>query len=165
MAKPLWLTDREQAAWRSYRQMNRVLYAQLARDLARDTGLSDPDYDVLSTLSESMGHALRASELSTHLRWSSSRLAHHIGRMERRGLVRRLQCDDDGRGAVIQLTKSGLSTIQKAAPHHVAAVRRHFIDHLTAEQLDVLQSIGETITEHVDEAPRSSSMGIGLPKR
>lgn len=72
MAPPRWLTDREQATWRSYRQMNRVLYAELARDLARDTGLSDPDYDVLSTLSELTGHALRASELSTHLRWSTS---------------------------------------------------------------------------------------------
>lgn len=72
--------------------------------------------------------------------------------MERRQLVRRLPCDEDGRGAVIQLTKVGLSTIQKAAPHHVAAVRRHFIDLLTAEQMEVLRSIGGTITEHIDDA-------------
>jgi DNA-binding MarR family transcriptional regulator len=151
MAHPRWLSDSEQAAWRAYRRMNRALYAELARDLARDTGLSDPDYDVLSTLSEATGDSLRASELSRHLQWSSSRLAHHIGRMERRALIRRVASDDDGRGAVIQLTKVGRQTIQKAAPRHVAAVRRHFIDRLSSDQLIVLQRIAETITEQLDE--------------
>lgn len=150
MTTPRWLNDDEQAAWRAYRRMNRVLSAELARDLARDTGLSDPDYEVLSTLSEAAGHSWRAIELGTHLQWSSSRLAHHIGRMERRGLVRRAACDDDGRGAIIRLTKVGLHTIQRAAPHHVAAVRRHFIDQLTPEQLIGLRDIGETIAEHLD---------------
>jgi len=151
MTSPRWLDENEQAAWKAYRKMTRVLYAELARDLTRDTGLSDPDYEVLSTLSESTGRSLRASELGLLLRWSTSRLAHHIGRMEQRGLVRRAGCVDDGRGAVIRLTTLGLRTIQKAAPHHVAAVRRRFIDRLTSEQLGALRSISETITRHLNE--------------
>jgi DNA-binding MarR family transcriptional regulator len=99
---------------------------------------------------------LRASELGLLLQWSTSRVAHHIGRMERRRLVHRAGCDDDGRGAVIRLTKLGLHTIEKAAPHHVAAVRRRFIDQLTPEQLRALRKIGETITGHLDE------MGSGI---
>lgn len=134
--------------------MNRLLYAKLARDLTRDTGLSDPDYDVLSTLTEAADHRWRAAELGAHLQWSSSRLAHHIGRMERRGLVRREVAADDGRGAVIRLTKVGLRTIERAAPHHVAAVRRHFIDQLTAEQLVALRTIGDAIGKHLDAAER-----------
>lgn len=156
MATSRWLDEDEQAAWRAYRQMNRMLYAELARDLTRDTGLSDPDYEVLSTLSEAAGRSLRASELGLLLQWSTSRVAHHIGRMERRGLVRREGCDDDGRGAVIGLTKVGLRAIQKAAPHHVAAVRRRFIDQLTREQLSALRNIGETITRHLDEMASGS---------
>ena len=150
MATPRWLDDDEQAAWRAYRRMNRLLYARLARDLTRDTGLSDPDYEVLSTLTEVADHRWRASELATHLQWSSSRLAHHVGRMERRGLVRRDVAEDDGRGAVIRLTKVGLRAIERAAPHHVAAVRRHFIDQLTADQLVALRTIGEAIATNLD---------------
>ena len=149
MATPRWLDKDEQAAWTAYRQMNRALYADLARDLTRDTGLSDPDYEVLSTLSESASPSLRASELGLLLQWSTSRVAHHIGRMERRGLVRRVACEDDGRGAIIQLTKLGLRTIEKAAPHHVAAVRRRFIGPLTPEQLSALRGIARTITSHL----------------
>jgi DNA-binding MarR family transcriptional regulator len=152
MATPRWLDDDEQATWRAYRRMNRLLYAALARDLTHDTGLSDPDYEVLSTLTEATGRTWRATELGAHLQWSTSRLAHHIGRMEQRGLVNRESCSDDGRGAVIRLTKAGRQTIQRAAPHHVAAVRRRFIDRLTPEQLITLRSIGDTIAEHLNEA-------------
>ena len=59
---------------------------------------------MLSTLSEAPGDQWRASELATRLLWSSSRLAHHVGRMEKRGLVARQAVDTDGRGATIVLT-------------------------------------------------------------
>jgi hypothetical protein len=45
---PNWLSAREAHAWRGYRRMRALLDLQLARDLARDSGLSEADYDVLS---------------------------------------------------------------------------------------------------------------------
>ncbi|MGI8696456.1 MAG: MarR family winged helix-turn-helix transcriptional regulator, partial [Mycobacteriales bacterium] len=47
-----WLTEEEECAWRAYRQMRVLLDLRLGRDLADDAGLSEPDYDVLSTVSE-----------------------------------------------------------------------------------------------------------------
>lgn len=132
-----------------------LLDAQLARDLAADSGLSESDYDVLSTLTEAEGHRWRANELAERMLWSSSRLAHHIGRMERRGLVAREECGTDRRGAIIALTDEGWQCIQAAAPDHVAAVRRHFIDILSPEQLRALDGIARTVLEHLDEASRS----------
>jgi DNA-binding MarR family transcriptional regulator len=129
--------------------MRRVLDAQLNRELERDSGLSEPDYDVLSNLSEQPGRRMRARELGARLQWSSSRLTHHIGRMERRGLVRREECADDARGADVVLTDSGLASIESAAPAHVASVRRHFIDLLTDDQLAALRSISDTVLEHL----------------
>jgi DNA-binding MarR family transcriptional regulator len=149
VAEPQWLDAREERAWRQYRRMNRLLYSRLAQDMLRDSGLSDADYEVLSNLTESEGHALRASDLATRLQWSSSRLAHHVGRMERRGLVRRDSCDTDARGAVVRLTRAGLRAIQRAAPDHVASVRRHFVDRLTPAQLDVLDEIATTVVAHL----------------
>ena len=83
--------------------MRVLLDLQLARDLARDSGLSEPDYDVLSTLTEHPDRAWRANELASRLLWSTSRLSHHVGRMERRGLVRREDSADDRRAATVVL--------------------------------------------------------------
>jgi DNA-binding MarR family transcriptional regulator len=129
--------------------MRRMLDARLSSELERFSGLSEPDYDVLSIVSEQPDRRMRARELGTELHWSSSRLTHHIDRMERRGLVRRQECTDDARGADIALTDAGAATIQRAAPTHVASVRNHFIDLLTDEQLAAMRSISDTVLEHL----------------
>jgi len=74
--------------------------------------------------------------------------------MEQRGLVNRQPCADDARGANISLTEQGQATLRKAAPPHVASVRRHMIDLLTAEELAALDSIaGKVITHLAGEVP------------
>lgn len=156
MAEPRWLTEREQRAWRAYRRMQTVLPAQLARDLGRDSGLSEPDYDVLSTLSERPGHRWQLRDLATRLLWSRSRLSHHIARMEQRGLVARDGDPNDSRGCMIALVPHGLRTLQEAAPHHVASVREHFLDLLTEDELGALTQIGERVVDRLGE-PRPSS--------
>ena len=54
MNESRWPTEDEERAWHRYRRMRTLLDLQISRDLARD-GLSDPDYDVLSTVSEAEG--------------------------------------------------------------------------------------------------------------
>ncbi len=149
-----WLTEAEDRSWRGYRRMRLLLDAQIARDLARDSGLSEPDYDVLSTVSETEGRRWRLNELAAHMLWSKSRLSHHITRMEQRGLVRREECEDDARGAVIVLTDEGLRAIQAAAPDHVASVREHLIDLLSDRQIAALAGIADTVLRHLAELER-----------
>jgi len=129
--------------------MRALLDLQVTRDLARDSGLSDADYDVLSNVSESAGHSLRLGDLAAHMHWSKSRLSHHVARMERRGLVARQDCPSDGRGAILTLTEAGWQAIAGAAPAHVESVRRHFIDLLTGEQIRVLGDLTETVLAHL----------------
>lgn len=135
----------QERAWRGYRRMRTLLDLRIARDLNQDSGLSEADYDVLSTLSERADAACRARDLAKHLLWSTSRLAHHVGRMERRGLVARQSSDDDGRGAVVTLTEKGRAVLRAAAPHHVESVRRHVVDLLDAEEIAVLGRIAEKV--------------------
>src|SRR5262249_41653559 len=123
-----WLNDPEMRAWRGYRRMFLLLNPAVNRHLRRDLGLSEPDYDVLSNLSEAPDHRGRLSELATRMLWSQSRLSHHISRMEGRGLVTREECKTDARGSVVVLTKQGQRALEKAAPHHVESVRKHIID-------------------------------------
>lgn len=147
--EPRWLTEKEASAWQGYRRMRVLLDLRLARDLMGDSGLSEADYDVLSTLSETAGHRLRLSELAAHLLWSTSRLSHHITRMRQRGLVTREECADDARGSVVALTPDGLRVIEEAAPPHVASVRRHLIDLLTDDETAALDALTHRVVDHL----------------
>ncbi|MFG3440305.1 MarR family winged helix-turn-helix transcriptional regulator [Nonomuraea sp. NPDC047897] len=155
MGEPRWLDDAEFRAWIGYRRMRLLLDAEVGRDLLADSGLSMPDYDVLSALTASERHRRRLTELADRMLWSKSRLSRHIGRMEQRGLVSREECEDDARGAVIVLTEDGLRTIREAAPQHVESVRRHIIDLLSDEQIEALGTIAETVLAHL--APAGAS--------
>jgi DNA-binding MarR family transcriptional regulator len=149
-----WLDPTEERAWRGYRRMFLLLNAQLARDLATDAGLSEADYDVLSTLSEAEGRRERISTLAARMLWSQSRLSHHIARMEGRGLVARDDCESDGRGSVVVLSDKGMQALEAAAPGHVAAVRAYLIDRLSPDQIAVLGDIAElVVTGLSDPAP------------
>lgn len=154
MTSPHWLTAPQERAWRRYRRMRTLLDLQIARDLKNDSGLSETDYDVLSTLSEKPEGRWRARDLAAQLLWSTSRLAHHVGRMEHRGLVARQPCADDARGALISLTEQGRATLERAAPPHAASVRRHMIDLLTADEVAALDTItGKVITHLIGQLP------------
>ncbi|NRQ40616.1 winged helix-turn-helix transcriptional regulator [Nonomuraea sp. NN258] len=149
--EPRWLDDTEFRAWIGYRRMRLLLDAQVSRDLLRDSGLSAPDYDVLSALTSTDDHRWRLTKLADRMLWSKSRLSRHLSRMEQRGLVTREGAEGDGRGAVIVLTEGGLRAIQEAAPDHVESVRRHFIDLLSEEQVRTLGDIAETVLAHLRE--------------
>jgi DNA-binding MarR family transcriptional regulator len=158
-----WLDRDESRAWRGYSRMVGLLHAQLARELTSETGLSYADYDVLSHLTEVADGRLRLNELGRRLLWSKSRLSHHATRMQQRGLVRREECESDGRGAWIILTDDGRRAIEAAAPSHVASVRRHLIDRLTPEQLAALTDITTNIISHLtgtegDQEKRNHAM-------
>jgi DNA-binding MarR family transcriptional regulator len=136
-----WLTASEQRAWRVYLGLHRELTARLNRQLQADSQLSLADYGVLVELSEAPDCRLRPYELAGNLQWEQSRLSHHVGRMQRRGLVSREGCTADGRGAFIVLTPCGRGLIEAAAPAHAAAVRELFFDALTGEQVRALDEI------------------------
>lgn len=149
MDEVVWLSEQEAAAWRGYVLMNQLLFAQVERDLWADSRLSGADYAVLVTLSEDETHQVRMSDLANRMNWSKSRLSHQVSRMERRDLVERKSCGEDGRGAWLLLTPSGLGTIQKAAPSHVASVRKHFMSLLSAEQISALGELTKVVNEQL----------------
>jgi DNA-binding MarR family transcriptional regulator len=156
VTEPRWLTPAQARAWLGYRRMHALLDLQVARDLAKDSGLSEADYDVLSNLSESDQHMLRLTDLAAHMLWSKSRLSHQVTRMQQRS-------PSDGRGAVLTLTTAGWQVIRAAAPPHVESVRRHFIDLLSAEQIRVLGEIAETVTAHLGSLQDGQAGSDAIP--
>jgi DNA-binding MarR family transcriptional regulator len=131
--------------WQSYLKLNEQLYACLEQGLVRDSGLSGSDYKVLVSLSAAPCGLLRARDLGTEIGWDRSRLSHHIARMEKRGLVAREECAEDGRGLMVRLTDVGRKAIEGAAPGHAEKVQRSFFDHMSKDELETLKVVFERV--------------------
>ncbi|GAA4465657.1 MarR family winged helix-turn-helix transcriptional regulator [Phytohabitans houttuyneae] len=139
-----WLNPDEERAWRAFLRVMVTVQSGTAHDLAA-VGLSPPDYEVLSTLSERPDHTSTLGEQADKMGWSRSRLSRHATRMEARGLLRRAPDPTDGRGCLLALTDQGLEVLDNAAPAHVASVRHHFIDRLTADDLIAIEQIARRL--------------------
>ena len=151
----LWLDDREQRAWWAFLDLVRQLGAGMEQQLS-GSDISGADYQVLAPLSAAPGARMRPRDLAAAMGWDSSRLSHHVRRMERRGLVAREQHPGDRRGAVICLTDVGQHAIKLAAPGHVAWVRTHFIGLLSADELATLTAISKRVISELNRQPPPS---------
>jgi len=140
-----WLSDEQQAAWRPFVALLIRLPAALDAELQKDAGISQFDYLVLSSLSETPDRTLRMSELAALASSSLSRLSHVVSRLETRGWVRREPCPGDGRFINAILTEDGWQKVVATAPGHVAAVRKLLVDLLTDEELQSLGTISEKV--------------------
>ena len=146
-----WLSAQEEHLWRGWNRLNTELLARLQRQMQADAGLSGSDYEVLVHLTDSPEGRVRVSDLATLLQWERSRVSHHLTRMERRGLVERSECAEDGRGAFIGVTAAGRAAIEQAAPGHVAAVRRLVFDVLDEDDVARLNSVFDTMLARLED--------------
>lgn len=149
MSNRLSPTVDELHAWRMFIETADELRTLLGARLQSESGLSTGDYAVLLALSEASGHQLRSSDLATHVGWERSRLSHHLGRMETRGLIRRDDCATDSRGAEIVLTDAGAAAFRKANGPHLHAIREVFVDALTPEQVVAAGEIAGALRAHL----------------
>ena len=146
--EPNWLNPREDRAWRAFMHAHHQIDVHLNRRL-QESGLSGADYEVLALLSDHDGDRMPAHELRNALGWEKSRLSHQLRRMQKDGLISREPNPADARSTLVCLLPAGRAAIEKAAPGHVADVRRNFIDLLTPAELDMLATLNERILHHL----------------
>lgn len=149
------LSEQQAAAWSSYQRMRVLLTGRLNRELSQKTGLSEADFEILTALTESPNESVRAIALRCGLEWEKSRLSHQLRRMEARGLVIREDCSEDNRGSVIRMTDEGRKLAAEARSHYEQAVRRYVTDVLTAEQMEALGAIADTVLVQLEERHRA----------
>ncbi len=122
-----WLDQEQQKIWRNYLLGSARITAYLDEDL-RKFNLDLSEYEILVALSEAPNRQLRMSALAALVHQSRSRLTHAVSRLEKDGYVIRTACPQDRRGVLAELTVEGYSMLELAAPSHVEAVRRIFVD-------------------------------------
>jgi DNA-binding MarR family transcriptional regulator len=145
-------TSAELRTWREFIETVEALSWRLASRLQSESSLSPGDYQVLLALSEADGHRMRPSEIAALIGWERSRLSHHLGRMEKRGLISRDPCAADGRGAEVVLARHGSDCFRRATIPHLRAVRELFIDALSPQQLAAAEDIASTLRRHLDQS-------------
>ncbi|HET9059871.1 MAG TPA: MarR family winged helix-turn-helix transcriptional regulator [Acidimicrobiales bacterium] len=145
-----WLNESQQTAWRSFQVMQARLNGAVGHDLAQHSELSAQDYVVLVALTDQAEGELRVFQLGEMLGWEKSRVSHQVKRMAERGLVDKKRCGADRRGATVRVTPTGWEAIRAAAPSHVDAVRRWFVDVLTDDELTALGEACRRVVAAID---------------
>jgi DNA-binding MarR family transcriptional regulator len=143
--RPQWLDDEEMRAWRGLIEVYADLQATLEADLVDGFGIDGGDYAVLVNLSEAPDHRLRMCDLAARLHLSPSGLTRRLDGLVKAGYVARQPSDQDRRVTLAVLTDAGRSTLEAAAPVHVAGVRANFVDQLSRTQLRQLGAAFEAL--------------------
>ena len=102
-----WLDGDQQRAWLAYIRVQLRLAYEMNRQLLADSGMSLPDYDVLTALSVADGGRMPVTVLAAQIGWERSRVSHHVRRMSDRGLVTCGLSAADGRVTEVTLTPKG----------------------------------------------------------
>ncbi len=150
------MNEQESQAWLGLTTVFQLLPSALDRQLQRDSRLTHFEFVVLSTLQLDPEPRMRMTALAEATDATLPRLSHVCGRLEKRGLVARSPCPEDGRATNVGLTGDGRRELIRAVPGHIAMARRLVIDALTPAQLDALTEITGAIAARLaDESGRT----------
>ncbi|WNM25825.1 MarR family transcriptional regulator [Demequina capsici] len=127
------LDEREWALWRSFALMSRQLWNRVEQRLQAEAGISAADFEILHALWTADQHRVRVGALGEMLMWEKSRISHQVSRMERRGLVERVVCEEDLRGTWVGLTSEGSEVLAPALLVFARAVREAYTSRLTPD--------------------------------
>lgn len=139
------LADTEIRAWRGLLRVHASITKSLDAELENEHGLPLTSYEVLMYLADAEDQRMRMCDLASSIILSRSGLTRLVDRLEREGLIERLSCASDARGAFAKLTPSGREKLQAARATHLAGVRQLFLDRLTPEEQEQLGDLWERI--------------------
>ncbi|MFE6646623.1 MarR family winged helix-turn-helix transcriptional regulator [Nocardioides sp. NPDC057772] len=154
----VWLDEDEMAAWLRLIAIVELLPGVLDSQLRREAGLTHFEYFVLAVLSQADDRTLRMTALAHRTNATLARLSHVVRRLEERGLVERFPCPEDARATNARLTAAGWDAVVAAAPGHVANVRSHVLDGLSAEQVRQLTEVGDAVLARLDPKGKMTAL-------
>jgi DNA-binding MarR family transcriptional regulator len=132
-----------------WKHAGEVTMTRITQAISEGTGLSGPDYGVLSRLVD-LGHGeLRQNDLADSMGWDKSRLSHHLTRMETRRLVARQAVG--AKGVLVTITPTGKKLLTKARPVHAAAVEQHLLARLSLAQKKALLGICRALQDDEED--------------
>jgi DNA-binding MarR family transcriptional regulator len=141
------LSAPELRAWRGMLRAHAALAKALDAQLEAAHGLQLSSYEVLMYLADAEDQRMRMCDLASTILLSRSGLTRLVDRLQREGLLERVACSDDARGAFAKLTPLGRERLAAARATHLAGVRAMFLDLFTPAELELLGGSWDRVLE------------------
>ncbi len=146
------LNPRELRAWRGMLRAHAALAKALDAQLEAAHGLQLSSYEVLMYLADAEDERMRMCDLASSILLSRRGLTRLVDRLQREGLLERVACSDDARGAFAKLTPTGREKLRAARATHLAGVREMFLDLFDPEELDRLGDAWDRVLASMPES-------------
>ena len=113
------MTDRRLAidAWESLFRAQHEVFEEISGDFD-DEVLSQPEYDVLLTVTRGEDGVARLRDVTANMLISQPSVSRLVDRMVTRGLVTKCPDPHDGRGALVRVTERGAKLFRRVASAH-----------------------------------------------
>jgi DNA-binding MarR family transcriptional regulator len=128
-------------AWRSYLKSHASILRELDADLIAQHNMTSRDYEVLLYLSQAPQRKLPMSALAERTMLTRSGITRLIDGLVDGGLIERVSCPSDARVSYAHLTDAGYEKLREAGCTHVASIRKLFLEHFSADEVEQLASL------------------------
>ncbi|MFI6096488.1 MarR family winged helix-turn-helix transcriptional regulator [Lentzea sp. NPDC051213] len=136
------LTNGELEIWRSALKIADLLRYRVSLDVKEVSDLSQAEHSVLMHIKEA-GASIGQQRLADAMYWSKSRLSRQLTRMQTKGLIDRLLCDD--KSVLVKLTTQGRGALDVTDAIHAESVRRNLFAVATEEELTTLLRLADRL--------------------
>jgi DNA-binding MarR family transcriptional regulator len=126
-----------------------LLPTALDKELA-PAGITSFEFTLLEALHEADGHRLRLSALAARTNATLARLSRVVTSLERKDLVLRTPCEEDGRATNAVLTDAGETVFLESTGLYADAVQRMVLDGLDDGGVDQLATLSFAILSRLD---------------
>lgn len=144
---PLTPRDPRLAPWRAFVTAQAHVSRRLDEDLRAEHGLSLQEYVALLILVEAPERRLRMGRLADALTLSKSGATRLIDRLVDDGLVARVTCSSDLRGAEAELTEAGVNRLRTAAPTHLRGIADYFLSAIDGDDLAMVERTMKSVAD------------------
>jgi len=139
------LSPTELRAWRGMLRVHSRLVKALDAQLDEEHRLPLTSYEVLLRVADADGERMRMCDLADSILLSRSGLTRLVDRLERDGLLARVACTDDARGAWATLTPAGRTKLDASRATHLDGVRSLFLSYFAEEELSLLGDLWDRV--------------------
>ena len=135
------LPENHLVAWRKYYTSFWRVYAAIEADLEAAKLPSLSWYDALYELYLAPGRRLKMSALAHSALLSRSGLTRLVDKLEKRKLIERVACAEDGRVQYAQLTDKGVQVLRQIWPTYRAGIAKYFAAHVSDSEAKQLAPV------------------------
>ncbi len=130
-------------AWVALREVHALVSDMLESALAGECGLTVNEFETLLHLRTAAPGRVRLGDLGAAVPLSQPALSRLADRLQRQGLVRRVEAEDDRRSVLLELTGAGRERLDRAVPVHARSIQASLTGRLTdAEQETLVALLG-----------------------